>query len=63
MSSCDPRRTLEAECCSGKNERRSLGGGTSRGAILAYEIIELVGSRVKRGCGDTDKKIPANPSP
>jgi hypothetical protein len=42
-------RTLEEECCSGKNERRSLDGGTSGGAILHDEIIQFVGRRVKRG--------------
>ena len=34
---------------SGKNERRSLDGGTGRGAILDDEIIQFVGRRVKRG--------------
>jgi len=49
MSAFDPKQTLEEECCSGRNERRELDGGTSRGAISADEIIQFVGRRVKRG--------------
>ena len=63
MSAFDPKRTLEEECCNGKNERRELDGGIGRGAISADEISQFVGRRVKRGSGDRDERVPAKPSP